>query len=106
MVYQAESKDENNQIIPEAFIPKQNIRRISINPAWEYQKAKIRDSLNNQTNTEIYARRKIEVEPVFGQMKAHFGVTRFMVRGLEKVKREMEIVMMAMNMAKLSERIG
>ncbi|MGV3184723.1 IS1182 family transposase [Weissella paramesenteroides] len=105
-VYQAESKDENNQIIPEAFTPKQNVRRISINPAWEYQKAKIRDSLNNQTNTEIYARRKIEVEPVFGRMKAHFGVTRFMVRGLEKVKREMGIVMMAMNMAKLSGRMG
>jgi hypothetical protein len=58
---------------------KQNVRRISINPAWEYQKTKIRDSLNNQTNTEIYARRKrkIEVEPVFGRMKAHFGVIRF-----------------------------
>lgn len=80
-VYQAESKDENNQNIPEAFTPIQNVRRISINSAWKCQKSKIRDSLNNQANTEIYARRKIEVEPVFGRMKAHFGVTRFMVHG-------------------------
>ena len=105
-VYQAESKDENNQTIPEALTPKQNVRKISINPAWEYQKAKIRDSLNNQTNAEIYTRRKIEVEPAFGRMKAHFGVTRFMVRGLKKVKREMGIAMMAINMVKLSGRMG
>lgn len=105
-VYQAESKDENKQIIPEALTPKQNVRRISINPAWEYPKNKIRDNLNNQTSTEIYARLKIEVEPVFGPMKAHFGVIRFMFHGLEKVKREMGIVMMAMNMTKLSGRMS
>ncbi|WP_253952965.1 hypothetical protein [Weissella cibaria] len=32
-------------------------------------------------------------------MKAHFGVGRFMVRGLRKVKIETGLVMMAMNMA-------
>lgn len=105
-VHQAESKDENNQTIPEALTPKQNVKRISINPAWEYQKAQIRDNLNNQTNAEIYTRRKIEVEPVFGRMKAHLGVTRFMVLGLKRVKREMGIAMMAINMVKLSGRMG
>ena len=61
--------------------------------------AHMRESLSDEINASIYARRKIDNEPVFGRMKAHFGVGRFMVRGLRKVKIETGLVMMAMNMA-------
>lgn len=87
-VYRAEAKDENNQDIPAAYTKGGNVRQISINPSWEYQKAHMRESLSDETNASIYARRKIENEPVFGRMKAHFGVVRFMVRGLRNVKIE------------------
>ncbi|MCT0021238.1 hypothetical protein EFM35_07320 [Weissella cibaria] len=101
-VYRAEAKDENNQDIPAAYTKGGNVRQISINPSWEYQKARMRDSLSDETNASIYARRKIENEPVFGQMKAHFGVGRFMVRGMRNVKIETGLVMMAMNMTKMA----
>ena len=73
-VYRAEAKDENNQDIPASYTKGGNVRQISINPSWEYQKARIRKSLSDETNASIYARRKIENEPVFGRMKARFGV--------------------------------
>ena len=49
----------------------------------------------------IYGRRKIDVESVFGGLKACLGFRRFSVRGLEKVKREAGIALMAMNIRKL-----
>ncbi|WP_341777429.1 transposase, partial [Staphylococcus epidermidis] len=38
------------------------------------------------------SQRKIDVEPVFGFMKAILGFTRMSVRGLNKVKRELGFV--------------
>lgn len=49
-----------------------------------------------------YARRKIDVEPIFGKMKASLRFNRFSVRGLEKVKNEAGIVVMALNILKLT----
>lgn len=61
----------------------------------------MRDKLSNSQGADIYARRKIDVESVFGNMKACLGFKRFHVRGLDKVKREMMIVVMALNIRKL-----
>ncbi|MBO0453898.1 transposase [Enterococcus sp. MJM16] len=36
----------------------------------------------------MYSQRKIDVEPVFGWMKACLHFTRYHVRGIEKVKRK------------------
>jgi len=105
-VYRAETKDENNQLISASLTKSGQPRQISINPAWEYYKGKMRESLSDQNNSAIYARRKIENEPVFGRMKVHFGVTRFMVRGLKAVKNELGLVMMAMNMTKMALTVG
>ncbi|WP_143464226.1 transposase, partial [Secundilactobacillus pentosiphilus] len=73
-------------------------RYISINPSWEYFKAQQRERLTTKTTAQIYVRRKIDVEPVFGRMKASLGFKRFMVRGLNKVTKETGIVIMALNM--------
>ncbi|WP_259323973.1 transposase [Weissella cibaria] len=69
-VYRAEEKDENNQDIPAVYTKGGNVRQININPSWGYQKARMRESLSDEINASIYARRKIDNEPVFGRMKA------------------------------------
>ncbi len=99
--YVAEKFDENHQVIPAALTPKGYTRRIKVNPSWEYFKAKQIKQLSDKTMGKIYAQRKIDVEPVFGFMKASLGFTRFHVRGLEKVKKETGILALAINMRKL-----
>src|SRR5699024_2681565 len=49
---------------------------------------------------EIYGKRKIDVEPVFGFLKANLGFTRMSVRGKPKVHNEMGFALMAVNLRK------
>ena len=42
------------------------------------------------------------MEPVFGFMKAILGFTRMSVRGINKAKRELGFVLMALNMRKVT----
>ena len=100
--YVAEKYDENHQLISAALTPKGNVRRILINEAWEYFKAKERKLLSAPETGSIYAQRKIDVEPIFGRMKAYLHFNRFSVRGLDKVKREAGLVVMALNILKLT----
>jgi len=48
-----------------------------------------------------YALRKVTVEPVFGQIKSAQGFRQFLLRGLEKVKGEWNLVCLAHNLRKL-----
>ena len=68
---------------------------------WEYFKSQINKKLSRTRNKNIYSQRKIDVEPVFGFMKAILGFTRMSVRGLNKVKRELGFVLMALNIRKV-----
>jgi hypothetical protein len=49
----------------------------------------------------IYARRKVIVEPVFGQIKQAMGFRRFSLRGLGKAAAEWAIVCLCHNLLKL-----
>ncbi|MDH6363528.1 transposase, partial [Enterococcus sp. PFB1-1] len=101
--YHAEKLDENQKVIPEALTPKGYLRKISVNPAWEYHKAKQAEMLSARETSKIYARRKIDVETVFGFMKACLGFTRYTVRGIDKVRKQSGILITAINMMKLSK---
>ena len=50
----------------------------------------------------VFSVRKIDVEPVFGFMKAILGFTRISVRGINKVKRELGFVLMVLNIRKVA----
>lgn len=56
-------------------------------------------------NQEIYKRRKITVEPTIGRIKERFKFRRFLLRGLEKVRSEWNLVTAAANLAKLARLI-
>ena len=49
----------------------------------------------------LYARRKVIVEPVFGQIKEVRGFRRFLLRGLEKLRGEWRLVCLTHNLPKL-----
>ena len=49
----------------------------------------------------IYARRKCTVEPVFGIIKAVIGFRQFLLRGIESVQGEWNLVCMAWNLKRL-----
>ena len=48
-----------------------------------------------------YARRKVIVEPIFGQIKEAMGFLRFSLRGKEKVDGEWHLVCAVHNLGKL-----
>jgi transposase len=49
----------------------------------------------------LYARRKVIVEPVFGQIKAVRGFRRFLLRGLDNIRGEWRLVCVTHNLLKL-----
>lgn len=77
-----------------------NNRRIYYNEKWESQKEYIRQLLSEEKTGEIYGKRKVDVEPVFGFLKANLHFTRMSVRGKDKVKNEMGFALMAVNLRK------
>ncbi|NKZ27431.1 transposase, partial [Vagococcus lutrae] len=77
-------------------------RVIQKNGNWDYFKAHVRELLASKETGDIYRRRKIDVEPAFGNLKANLGFTRFSVRGKEKVKNELGFALMAINLRKMT----
>jgi transposase len=104
--YLAEAVDENQQPIAEALTKGGRVRYIDVNPEWEYFKAQQREKLSSKTEGKIYGRRKIDVESVFGHLKAYLHFTRFTVRGHVPVKRQMGFMLMAMNLGKVAKQLG
>jgi IS5 family transposase len=57
--------------------------------------------LMTEKGRETYAKRKKIVEPVFGQIKEVRGFRRFLLRGLENVSCEWDMVCLTHNLLKL-----
>ena len=74
-VYAAEKYDENHQVIPDSLTPKGHVKKIYINPEWEYFKNKAKDKLSSSEGKALYYQRKFDVEPVFGTLKASLRFT-------------------------------
>ncbi|EOA3466289.1 transposase, partial [Enterococcus hirae] len=52
-------------------------RKIQVNNNWRYFKAECRKKLLEEKTGSIYRKRKIDVEPVFGHLKAHLDFPHF-----------------------------
>ncbi|WP_082673094.1 IS1182 family transposase [Paenibacillus senegalimassiliensis] len=77
-------------------------RQVHWNTIWEELKAKAKRALEDDEKSVIYARRKVEVESVFGHIKGNRSFRRFSLRGLDKVHTEFGIVAMAHNLLKVA----
>jgi transposase len=67
-------------------------------------KAKMQQKLRTATGKALYAARKAIVEPVFGQIKSGRGIRGFLLRGLEKVSAEWQLICLTHNVLKIWRR--
>jgi len=77
-------------------------RQVHWNTVFEEMKAKAKTALECEEKATIYARRKVEVESVFGHIKGNRSFRRFSLRGLDKVHVEFGIVALAHNILKVA----
>ena len=64
-------------------------------------KARMQEKLRTATGKALYAARKAIVEPVFGQIKSARGIRGFLLRGLEKVSAEWQLICLTHNILKI-----
>lgn len=77
-------------------------RRIYINRRGNELKAQARANLTSEYGLQMRSLRPVEVETVFGNIKGNFGVRRFMLKGMPKVKLEWGLHCIAHNMRKMA----
>lgn len=70
-------------------------KAIYYNHYYAQPKQTAREKLLSDEGQQIYVQRKVEVESVFGQIKANLGVTRCCLRGKEHVKTDIGLVLIA-----------
>jgi transposase len=67
---------------------------------------KMRYKLKTAAGKALYAARKHIVEPVFGMTKSARGIRRFLLRGLEKVSAEWQLISLTHNLLKVWRRVN
>ncbi len=67
-------------------------------------KEKMRHKLRTATGKLRYAARKHIVEPVFGQIKSARGIRKFLLRGLQKVSAEWQLICLTHKLLKIWRR--
>jgi transposase len=65
------------------------------------ERLRMRNKMSTEDGKKIYGLRKITVEPVYGNIKENFGFREFLLRGIEKVKIELNLVCIAHNLQKI-----
>jgi transposase len=78
----------------ETVLPDEIPEGLSKKEAMEYK-------LKTAKGKEIYAKRKIIIEPIFGQIKDGRKIRRFMLRGIELVSAEWKLICATHNLLKL-----
>lgn len=72
----------------------------------EYQDAVDINNNNIKNNPEYYKRRQAIVEHPFGTIKRHFGFTHTLMKGLQKVNGEMNLIMFCYNFMRTKNIMG
>jgi transposase len=67
-------------------------------------KERMQHKLRSATGRALYAARKHIVEPVFGQIKSARGIRTFLLRGLERVSAEWQLICLTHNLLKIWRR--
>jgi hypothetical protein len=93
--YLAFGRDQHNQPLMDRFReplpPPDNADAVT----------KMKHRLRTQAGKKLYAKRKSTVEPVFGIIKAVMGFRQFLLRGVESVQGEWDLVCIAWNLKRL-----
>jgi len=70
-------------------------------PFYFKERLRMRNKMATEKGKKVYSLRKITVEPVYGNIKQNLGFREFLLRGLEKVKIEMNLACIAHNLQKI-----
>ena len=84
----------------------QGNRRIEINHNLQKLKTKARENLESELGKEIYTKRCIEPEPVFGNIKQNKGFKRFTLNKINKVNIEFGLIAIAHNFSKWIAKVS
>ena len=77
-----------------------------VNERYQALKQLEKEKLLSEEGSRIFAQRKVDVEPVFGQIKACLGYKRCNLRGKRQVKIDMGLVLMANNLKKYNKKMN
>ncbi len=91
----APGRNKHNQTIQERFSQPDPL------PEDADSVSKMRHRLKTKEGRQIYAKRKSTVEPVFGIIKQVMGFRQFLLRGLESVQGEWNLVAIAWNIKRM-----
>jgi transposase len=93
--YIATERDKHNQPLKERFSRPEPLPE-NADPV-----TKMKHRLKTPQGKKLYAKRKSTVEPVFGIIKAVMGFRQFLLRGLQSVSGEWDLVCIAYNLKRL-----
>jgi len=94
--YIAPGREQHNKAPMERFAPQKDPLPDEAGPV-----DRMKHRLKSKEGRELYAKRKCTVEPVFGIIKQAMGFRQFLLRGLEAVAGEWNIVSIAWNLKRL-----
>lgn len=93
--YISTGRDKHNQSLKERFAEPDPL------PENADAVSEMKHRLKTKSGRALYAQRKHTVEPVFGIIKAVMGFRQFLLRGVESVRGEWDLVCMAWNLKRL-----
>jgi transposase len=93
-------RDSHNQTLKERFSEPEPL------PEGADNVTQMKHRLKTQAGRVIYAKRKSTIEPVFGIIKAIMGFRQFLLRGVESVRGEWNLVCIAWNLKRLHVLAG
>lgn len=70
-------------------------------PFYFCERLRMKEKMEKPKSRALYNLRKITVEPVYGNIKQNLGFREFLLRGLEQVKTEFNLVCIAHNLQKV-----
>jgi len=85
----------------EQCVGKKGARRVILREIREHLREQMKQKLNTEEGKVIYNRRLHPVEAIFGNLKFNLGYHQFLLRGLNKVKAEFNIICSAFNLMKI-----
>jgi transposase len=90
--------------------PKRHAASVTPEPTAPSAEARVKEKMQYKLRTApgkaLYAARKQIVEPVFGQIKFARGIRQFLLRGLEKVSAEWQLICLTHNLLKIWRHIS
>ena len=86
----------------EVLVPPESGLREGARPGWKRPRyEQMREKLDTDRGRELYAQRKLTIEPVFGQIKHNRHIDRFMRRGRAAAQSEWRLITATHNLLKL-----